>query len=739
MTTARLAEEQLERDRLRAEDAQAAYERAEAGTVLAPDLRAASRHALGPFARLLADLPAALLDATEGERTVERLHQRLTETVFDSLRETGAALVQATRASHIPALGHHLARGLKPRDLLGVAQWAERHRHLDTGTNAPGPWRNERTPYLVEIMDALSEHSPVRSVTFMKSSGVGGSEAMWNWLGYVMHHLGNKDLLLIVPSIEVRDRTFNPRLRKMLAETAVLNDLVSSKQRDKRNSAEVLEYNGGARVIKSGANSPDSMRSEHLPYVICDEVDAYPWDVGGEGDPMKLIANRQRAFSGRAKSYFISTPTVEGASRIDQLYRASDQRRYHIHCPDCGHIHTLDFDNLRWRTDHPEVTEVIDEATLGAQVQEAWLLCPECGVRIPETHKTDLLQGGRWIAARPHIKRNRGYHINALYSPVGLGVTWADIAQDWIEAQGDTSKLKAFYNTHLGLVYTEPGDDIADLPLYNRREPYLHTLAALPILAITAGVDVQKDRIEASIVAWGVEEECWLLEHLIFPGNPEEPDVWADLEEGLKTWSVDLAALDTGYLTSMVTDFVQPRAWCRAIKGNAGMDRPLVEDERKRKQRLRYRRRKGAPIEPIGVDQAKTLIYQRVRLPKPGPRYIHFPISESFDEEYFAQLAAERMVAREKGYRLRYEWVQLRPRNETLDALVYALAALRLLALPASAKPKRWTPPQEAVSATQAAESTATAPTKTPPVAHRPKPRPASRSGLAKSEWSRKL
>jgi phage terminase large subunit GpA-like protein len=154
-------------------------------------------------------------------------------------------------------------------------------------------------------------------------------------IGYIMHHLCNKDMLLTVPTLELRQRSLNPRLRKIFRETAVLAELVSS-----ANRGDLIEYGAGAKIIKAGANSPDSMRSDHLPYVGKDEVDAYPWDVGGEGDPNELIANRQRSFT-RAKTYEVSTPTVEGASHIDNAYQASDRRRYHVPCPHCGHLHVL--------------------------------------------------------------------------------------------------------------------------------------------------------------------------------------------------------------------------------------------------------------------------------------------------------------------------------------------------------------------------------------------------------------
>ena len=316
-----LADLQAEREKLRAHAAKTDFEAAWAETVGRPELLAAGEGVRRVIADALAAAVPHMLQAIAGERDETRVHYLLSEAAHEILHGIGERAQAAS--ARLPLVGERLRRGVKPRDLLSVSQWADRHRELRSGTNAPGPWRTNLTPYLREIMDCLSEHSPVRQVTFIKSSGVGGTEAMNNWIGYIMHHLGNKDLLVVLPTLELRDRSFNPRLAKMLDESPVLAGLVTTARRDKANRADVLEYGARSRILKAGANSPDSLRSDHLPYVICDEVDAFPWDVGGEGDPLSLIENRQRTFS-RAKTYLVSTPTKEGASRIALEHHRDD-------------------------------------------------------------------------------------------------------------------------------------------------------------------------------------------------------------------------------------------------------------------------------------------------------------------------------------------------------------------------------------------------------------------------------
>lgn len=667
-----LAELQAERERIRAENLKDECDAAYAGTVGQAELMTSALAVRQVLLGLPEQALEVFLDAIRGEHDETRVHYRLSDALHGLLSHGAEQCAHA--ASALPVVGERLKRGLKPRELLGVARWADRFRELKSGTNAPGRWHTDLTPYLAEVMDSLSEHSEVRQVTFMKSAGVGATEAMYNWIGYVMHHLGNKDLLVVVPTLELRDRSFNPRLSKMIDETPVLAELVSKATRHKSNRGDLLEYGARARIIKAGANSPDSLRSDHLPYVICDEVDAFPWDVGGEGDPMSLIENRQRTFS-RAKTYLVSTPTQAGQSRIELQYQRSDRRRYHVPCPHCGEYQHLEFGGrergygLKWRT----VTNAAHE--LGPkQVVDAWYQCLHCLQRIDEAHKTAMLAAGRWVAERPFVTHHRGYHLNALYAPVGLGLNWKQIAQKWLEAQDDTAELKSFINTSLGQSYAEQGDSIDDLNLLARLEAFPPGLSGLR----TLGVDVQKDRLECTVVLWRAGEEAWVLDHVILPGDTAQPQVWADLTALVEEEQVRFAAIDSGFNTGMVYDYCNARQWAFAVKGVTGRGRPLVEDERKRRQRLRHRSKKAMPIEPLGVDQGKSLLYSRLKLTQPGPGFVHFQQVPAFDDEYFNQLAAEKLVTKMRGGRPLQEWVQTRPRNEALDCLIYALAALRL-------------------------------------------------------------
>jgi len=577
-------------------------------------------------------------------------------------------MTPARRSRHpIPHARRHfydvLSRAVRPRPVTTVAAWADRYRILTSkGSGEPGKWRTDRTPYLRAILDDLSATSPAQRIVLMFAAQLGKTEVGLNWIGYVMEH-APAPMLVVLPTLEVRKRWVRQRLDPLLAETPAIRAIFDGRaKRDAGNAEDLKDFPGGMLVI-GGANSPASLASMPIRYVLCDEVDRFPWEVGQEGDPLGLIDERTKTFP-RRKVLLVSTPTVKGASRIEMEYERTDMRQYHVPCPHCG-----EFQVLRWRHDDGRYGLVHNDAT-GA----VYYACRECGERIDEHHKPDMLARGRWIPRHPE-RPVRGYHLSGLYSPIGLGFTWTELWAKWQDAHGDTANLKRFINTTLGESWEEQGDSIENLALIARLEDYPEKL---PAALRTAGVDVQKDRLEASVVAWGPGEEGWLIDHLILPGDTARPEVWESLHDALTDAGVDFAAIDSGYNTSMVYAFTQARRWSVAVKGITGMGRPLIEDEKKRRQRLRNRRKKAAHVEPLGVDQGKALVYARLKLTQPGAGYIHFPRDAAFDDEYFAQLAAEKLVTKVKGTRPFQEWVQTRPRNEALDCLVYALAALRL-------------------------------------------------------------
>lgn len=569
--------------------------------------------------------------------------------------------------------------GLRPDPLLTVAEWADQYRVLSTKESAePGRWRTSRTPYLREIMDCLSPSSPIERVVFMKGAQVGGTELGLNWVGYIIHHAPGP-MMIVWPTTEMAQRNSKHRIDPLIEESPVLRKIIApARSRDSGNTVLMKEFRGGVLVM-TGANSAVGLRSMPVRYLFLDEVDAYPLDVAGEGDAVRLAEARTRTFA-RRKILLVSTPTIAGASIIEREYEASDQRRYFVPCPHCGHYQWLRFDRLRWEKGRPET---------------AVYVCEACEEPIAEHHKTQMLERGEWRATAPeNAGKTAGFHLSSLYSPVGWR-SWRDIAAAWENAMQSksTAAIKTFKNTELGETWQEEGEAPDWQRLLERREDY--RIGTVPIggLLLTAGADVQKDRIEVSVWAWGRGKECWLVEHRVLMGDTARDDVWARLSGLLaETWTHESGAqmplarlaVDTGFATQEVYAFVRACKDARVMavkgiaRGAALIGTPTAVDVSHNGRRLR----RGVKVYPVAGGIAKMELYNNLRksveVAEDGtiiypPGFVHLP---KIDAEYLQQLCAEVLVTRRdrRGFAVR-EWQKVRERNEALDCYVYARAA----------------------------------------------------------------
>jgi phage terminase large subunit GpA-like protein len=378
-----------------------------------------------------------------------------------------------------------------PDPLLTVSEWADRYRVLSQrASSEPGRWRTARTPYLKEIMDCLSSSSPVQRVVFMKGSQTGGTEAGNNFIGYVIHEAPGP-MMAVAPTVELAKRNSKQRLDPLIEESEVLRERVKERRsRDSGNTVLSKEFRGGVLIL-TGANSAVGLRSMPARYLFLDEVDGYPGDVEGEGDPI-LLAERRSATFQRRKILLVSTPKTKGLSRIEREYEQSDQRRYFVPCPHCHERQTLELANLCWPEGRP---------------REAEYACAHCGGLIGERHKTWMLERGEWRPTAPGDGRTAGFHLSSLYSPVGW-FSWADAAEMYEQAQNTPDLMKGLVNTVLGLPFEEEAEAPDWQRLYERRESYRIGVVPEPGLFLTAGVDVQKDRIEVEVVA-GAKKEQW--------------------------------------------------------------------------------------------------------------------------------------------------------------------------------------------------------------------------------------
>ena len=575
-----------------------------------------------------------------------------------------------THLAHCMAVLRH---AVAPRRALTVSQWADDHRIL-SGKQASerGNWRTARNPILREIMDACSMNSRVHDMVIMKSSQVGVTEAVINLLGYTMDHAPCPAMVLL-PTLESRDSWKVQKLNPLLQETEVVRALLGGvRARDAANRQDLIDFPGGVLFL-AGGNSANSYAQKSVRLLILDDLDRFPEEIGEEGDIITLAEGRTKAFP-RATRVYISTPTVKGAL-IHRQYEKSDQRRYFVPCPHCNERQPLEWGGHE--LPHGMKWTVLPTG----EVINVRYVCRECGAEIGEHHKPAMLSGGVWMARHPE-RLMRGYHISALYAPIGLGPSWADLVRGWLSAQDNTATLRAWINTNLGEPWEERGEEVNPLDILNRLEGYDTAGAGGRVRSV--GIDVQKDRIEISVYDYSVGEEAWAIDHLIVEGDTAGLEPWVDLAGELDALAPDCGGIDSGYNTDQVLEFARRRPWLFVVKGMEGRGKTLIEADDDRKRRLRKRRKKGFSPFLVADEAAKALITQRLKLEAGADGvgragYIHFPANEAaFDDEFFAQLTSNRLVEKTHRGRLLREWQQTRVRNEAYDCWKYALAGFRL-------------------------------------------------------------
>jgi phage terminase large subunit GpA-like protein len=555
--------------------------------------------------------------------------------------------------------------GLRPEPAMLVSEWADRYRRLPSTSAEPGRWRTDRTPYLREIMDCLSVSSPVERVAIIKGAQTGGTEAGLNFLGYVVCNSPGL-AMLVMPSVDMVRRNTRTRIDpyfEIVPEIAAR--VVPAKSREPGNTATHKKFIGG-ELVMTGANAAASLRSTPARFLVLDEIDAFPLDVEGEGDPIALAVQRTVTYRGRRKILMISTPTIKSFSRIEAAYLESDQRRYHVACQHCEGRFVITWKSIEWPSGDPEA---------------AVCVCPECGGVHQERDKPAMLTGGEWRAGASGDGRTAGFHLPALLSPFE---TWGEIAAEHLRVKSDPSRLKSWVNTKLGETWEEAAAQDVDGTALSRRVESWGTALPPEVAAITVGIDTQDTWLAIEVVGWGAGEESWSLDFIRMHGDPSGPGLWTELDALLtRVWShpvtgtmpVAAACQDSGgHFTGRVLDFTTPRHHRRvyAIKGasRAGVAawpiRPSMSKHGKR------------PVYVIGADTLKELVFTRLGKTDHGPGYSHVPAGR--EAAWFEEMTAEKPYTKYSKGRAVREWRKPSgARNEAFDCRVYAAAALESL------------------------------------------------------------
>lgn len=611
----------------------------------------------------------------------------------------------------------------QPPPRLHLSDWADENFVLPPGDANAGRWTT--LPYQRGIMDALSDPA-IERVTVMKSKRVGYTQAFCAAIGYFIEH-DPCPIMVVQPTLDDARKHSRENIAPMLAAVPALQGLVAeAKAKDGSNSTLDKLFRGGSLSL-IGANSPRGFRRTSRRVVIFDEVDGYPESAGGEGDPMELGIGRTEYYWNR-KIIAGSTPTVAGHSAIEREFLKGDQRRYYVPCPSCGAYQVLRFPNLKWPEGQPE---------------RAYLICEANGCVIEHRSKRDMIEAGAWRAEQPaHFTehyRHASFHIWAGYS-YSPNATWGDLAAAFVTAtRGGAVTLKTFVNQSLGETWQDRGEAPDWEQLMRRRGIYKIGSAPAGALFLTAGVDVQKDRVVYEVVGWGRGKTSWSIDYGILPGDTADLDKgpWPQLEAllarsfphaGGVQLAIRMLAIDSGYNTQTVYSWARrhPMSQVIAVKGQSvggaliGPPTPVDVSDRGRKLKRGY---KAWPV--VGAI-AKSELYGFLRLELPtdgGPApagFCHFP---EYGEDYFKQLTGEQLVPHKtaRGYVV-LQWEPIPNReNHVLDARVYARAAAAVLGLDRFQE-SDWTALERAVGQVPAMSATPAPPTPSAP----PPPRPGA-------------
>jgi phage terminase large subunit GpA-like protein len=544
-------------------------------------------------------------------------------------------------------------------------------------------------------MDACCDPRVKRVVVMAASQVVGKSQMMNNVIGRFID-VDPSNMPVMHPTIASAEKWSIGRLDPLIQETPRLHGKIQPrKSRSIGDRILHRQFRGGQMFIV-GSNAPADLAAQSVRIVLADEVDRYEASAGEEGDPLELAEQRTETYGSEALVLHISTPLIDGQSRIQKSYQESDQRIWQIWCRHCdGHFAPEDH--------HLVVPERADGSK---SFSDAHMVCGLCGTAWTESDRVRAIDAGRFLPRKP-FDGIVGFHINA------LGCKRTDlvkIARRRERVKGLMEAEKTYTNLVLGLPYQVAAEAPDWQRLHDRREPYRMGSVPDGVVLLTAGADVQRDRIEVDVWGWGLNHERWLIDHFVVEGRPEREETWRRLDELLeerfeqKSSGAELKitrlAIDTG--DGAYVQDVYRWAWrhrgdavVMPVKGVAGFNRAApvggptyvevaVGGGRKLKR--------GARLFTVSVDVFKSSLHKSLLLDRPTEEqmkggatypagYVHLPVGTT--DEWLKQLTAERRmtVTNRRTGQSRQEWVKGRERNEALDCAVYAASAAWVLGL----------------------------------------------------------
>jgi phage terminase large subunit GpA-like protein len=597
-----------------------------------------------------------------------------------------------------------LAASMRPAPKLSVSAWAERFRVVsaESGSRYPGPWRNDRAPHLVDVMDALGPNDPCEDVVLVASAQVGKSECGVNFFGYVVAQ-DPGPMILVLPSHDESIKYVRTKMQPAIDETPQLRARVleMTNRTERGSTASYKRFRGGfAQVTFAGSSKGLQMLS--AKYTIADEVSEWPATAGERGDPVEQLKVRTKTYERDRKRLWVSTPAIAGTCRISADYDVSDKRRRYVPCPHCGAYQVLTFDHLKWDSE--------------TWPHRAWFECAASGCVISHLEKADMMARGVWLATagdeapgpvvlpddlakwrdRPALGQMRGFHIWQAYS---LFTSWDSIVSEYLRARGGHERMRVFTQQVLGEAWEDRGDAPEAEKLHGQRlskdDFSLGTLPHGPVV-LTGAVDVQGNRLEWAVWGWSEGMTRWLVDRGVVQGDPNDEATWRIMGQVMQgavyrgadpeapALEVDAWAVDSGYCSHAVYMFTRGRPRCFAVDGRFGRTEPMVGSPKKVEVRWSGKRLpKGATLWPVGTFALKSDLYAAIRKTVAGPSMETGQFAPGamilpgdLDLAYVEQLTAEHLVEKEmRSGVVQRVWQKLSGRpNEALDIACYARA-----------------------------------------------------------------
>lgn len=578
-----------------------------------------------------------------------------------------------------------------------ISDYIENRRIMPANTPIPGPWKNWRSQYAVEIMDALSPFSPIQHVDVMSAAQVVKTSIIENTLGYYTGALPSPQLFMSGTDALLK-KWATKRLEPLIDSLGLRDRMIAPVENEKSRRTGDTTFQKlfmGGFLEMASAQSPSSMRADSVRILYIDEPDAAPeLLVTGEGYFDEVAEARTSAWGNRRKILCCSTPTEMQTSVINRRFLLGDQCEYFVICPVCKKYILLE-------RGEEKGNHGLRAETKAGKIEFIYYLCDKCHEAIFEYQKPDMIRGGKWEPKTQPERLRRSFHLNALISPIGA-YSWIDYWTDYKKAQRMPDGMRSFINLRDGLPFQEAGTRPKAERIIENRGKYNSGEIPEGVLYLTIGIDVQRGsrsdpdnppRLEMEILGTGYGYRTWSILYKRFEGKIDDAfsGAWEKLQDfAIETemtftrkidgfrFPVKLIFIDSGdgETTSTVYDFCSRWNNTFPSKGFRSIQQRKKEkpDELTEGSFKRYRAVKMSEdilLYEISTNFYKTRVYNYVKIEREPqdpqkPGFCDFP--RDYGENYFDMLTAE-----EKLIDGSYE--SHGRRNEALDCRVYASCA----------------------------------------------------------------